>query len=557
MGHTMTNQARVVRGSSRRGLAMMLVVIALAVGTVIAGVALSSRSVAPQLGANAQAASQAKWSAESAAQFAVAALETNLSLSSIQDGSMAKNFTIGGGTVEVTLTDLDGEPPTDATREVIVTTTATVGGIPSIVRKQVSLNPPPQAPAAIDPYLSEFALFAENQLVIEDKARIQKWARSRERTGAAPVKVGTGFSAYASVDIKSAAQIKDSAIYVDATASPALQNVLRHAKFVSGTRLDIDIPARHVATPATISALSNGGSSAFTYTSGKTTFTPAKRYTGMLTVRDEACVVLDEAVSPAFSFGGVFLDDRATLVVKGNVDLEVNGPIYVIDGSAIYVEPGGSLDIYLRGSAYLNASTICPGEVNDQSNSVNPDTVAYRRPDAIRILSPASSYANQAFTIDNDSVVIASIHMPATALTLVDKSTLVGRATAKSIKIGTECGVYADTSLDNRAGFTNLKGPLYDDNGNLISGVLDLLSGVLSAGKTAEQIIADINAKANAGLAAAEPTTPGTTARNSRSTVVIQVPIASMMIERRADIDDDAGGAARVRVAAAEENAND
>ena len=55
-----------------------------------------------------------------------------------------------------------------------------------VVRKRVVLEPPPTAPVAVDPYLSEFALFAQDGLTINAGAGIGKWNKSPEARGADP-----------------------------------------------------------------------------------------------------------------------------------------------------------------------------------------------------------------------------------------------------------------------------------------------------------------------------------------------------------------------------------
>ncbi|MEZ6211293.1 MAG: hypothetical protein R3B46_08635 [Phycisphaerales bacterium] len=524
----------------RRGVAMMLAVVALAVGTVVAGVALTSRSVAPQLGVNAESASKANWAAQSASEYAVAALQTSLDLASLTDGAMMSDFTIAGAKVNVVVTDLDGNPPAGDATEVIVTVTATVNGIPSVKSTQVALTPPPTAPVAVDPYLSEFTLFGQQGVTIGATATVSKWTLSPEAKGSTPIKVGTGFANLASLNINAGARFRDTAMYVDADASASLRTALSDSRFAEGRQIKLDVPARMVSLPSTITSLASGGVQSFTYSTGSTIFPNGRKYSGSVMVQDGATLVLDASVSPAYSFMGITVNKSSKLIIRGDVDIEVNGSLYVLDRSLITVEPGGHADFYVRGNVYTERSSIGADPSVFDGSGCNPaNLAAYADPGSIRILAPTSSYANQTFVADNRSFIVASIHMPATAFSTTNSTALAGRVSAKTINIGTGCRVYADTSLDNRNGYTNFEGALYDDSGNPLSGLTDIISGVLAvlnAGKTAEQFAAQINSTVNATIVAPQAPVDGTTARTARATSIINVPVDSMVLEKRATL---------------------
>lgn len=541
---------------TRRGLAMMLVVIALAVGTVITGVALSSRSLAPELGENAESAASAKWSAESAAQYAVAALQTNLDLDTLTDGAMLSNFALAGGSVDVVVTDLEGNPPTDEDREVVVTVSASVDGIPAVTRRIVALKPTPYQAPEVDPYLSEFTLFANEGLTVHKEAKVGKWELSPEGKSVKPPKIGAGFSSLASVNIDPESGIDGAALFVDASASLSLEMILSDRRLSEAAKLPIDIPARHASVPAAVSALRLGGTTSFTYDQKETTtvFPHNREYAGTLTVYDGATLVLDEAVSPAYAFSGLVVNKDACLIIRGDVDVEINGSMYVMDESLIHVEPGGRLDLFVRGNVVFNKGAIGVGpEAIDEIGGDPRKLSQYARPDTVRILSPTGSYPNQNFTMDSKALVVASVHMPATSFR-IKESTLIGRVTAKAINIDDKAVVLADSRLDNQKGYTNLDSSMYNEDGTLCSDVFDLLSGVLAvlhAGKSAEEIAAIINTRLSASVEAAPAPTPGTTARTARSTTVISVPIASKVIEGKAVIVTESDEAQKLRVLAA------
>src|SRR6056297_2508861 len=110
MTTTATNN-RATRERDRRGVAMMLVVVALAVGTVIAAAALTSNKNSATIGQNTIDSAKAKWSARAASDIVVAAMQTETNWANVMSGDkLLEDWDVGGTTVDVRVTDLEGYP---------------------------------------------------------------------------------------------------------------------------------------------------------------------------------------------------------------------------------------------------------------------------------------------------------------------------------------------------------------------------------------------------------------------------------------------------------------
>ena len=97
----------------RRGLAMLLVLLSVAMATILATAYLVSRDNSIAISRNSAAAAQARWSAMSALNTTVAILQTETNWrQSHTAGTLLADYELAGGTIEITAIDLEtGSPP--------------------------------------------------------------------------------------------------------------------------------------------------------------------------------------------------------------------------------------------------------------------------------------------------------------------------------------------------------------------------------------------------------------------------------------------------------------
>ena len=176
---------------NRRGVAMMLVIVAVAMGTVIAAAALTMNDKASAIGQNAVASSKAKWTARSASETVVAAMQTETDWASIMSGDTLMNdWSVGGSNVDVSVTNLSGGPATIDDREILVNVTTDAGTISEKIIKQVSRAPEAIFGGEIDTGLGEFGIYTTDQIMINSDARVQVWPMSPEAKLRPAVRIG-------------------------------------------------------------------------------------------------------------------------------------------------------------------------------------------------------------------------------------------------------------------------------------------------------------------------------------------------------------------------------
>ncbi len=245
---------------ARRGVAMLLVLITLTVGTVLAAAALSSRDNSSAIGVNAGTVTAASWAAEAGANAAQSMLETSLAWRASGDGVILQDFPLSGARVNALVTDLNGNPPEIDDRELILYSTASIDQLDHTVERRISLALPGSLFQPIDPFLSEFALFAEDSIKIEQGARVRSFPHSPEADTQVPIKIGIGFASSGNLDISDNASMRGVELFADDDASSALLNAFDGVDPISGgSQLNLDIPAHPFMLPSGFGSLTDAG----------------------------------------------------------------------------------------------------------------------------------------------------------------------------------------------------------------------------------------------------------------------------------------------------------
>lgn len=481
--------ARTTKWKPRRGIAMLLVLVALGVGVVLAGVALTSRQPAARIGENACDDAGARWGAFAAANYAQAVLETSIDCvdhAGMNMGDFIKTFPIDGGSASVRLTRFDGSTPQPGDRELLMTAVATVGSMTATVQKRVSLaNPVPMAVAA-DVRLGEFAVFAGTSLTIEKDAVIAPSPAAIEEDTLTPIKIGTGFSGSAAFSVDSDAELENAALYIDNNASASMDSLLSRNDFSGGSRVPYAIPlVRETQRPevgtlpliAINLAAINGLAASQTLLGGN--------YLN-LTVRGGAVVTLGIAgQKTVYKVANITVEGTGVLRFEGEVIVQASGATIVRTNGAIEpADDAATIEFYLGRNVTLDNCTVGLPRAFAADNSRKPgDVTSHPKADQVFLSTLNTSSGGSAapvWLIDNKSLVVASIHAPQSTLTIDGVSALFGRATCGGFTLKMDCFLYYDPLLDCRAGFTELNGPLYQ--GLLpIPEVTTLLASVSSA----------------------------------------------------------------------------
>jgi hypothetical protein len=482
---------RSVTGSGRRmrrGVAMFLVIMALGVGVVLSGVMLTRQETTPLVARNALESSESAWSAHAAAEFAEAALQSSEDwVKAAEDLWMLENFQIAGGTVNLRLTNMSGGPPSATDRELRVTATATVGGMTTTVERRVSMVVPTPVEAVVDPHLNEFAIFAKDRLRIESGAVVKQWPLSPELGTLFSVKVGTGFSGASNMELFNGAKTEGVTLYRDANAGETLDSFLDDDEIAGSETIPLKVPAvaEHLPSAFNTLLIANLLDRTLSVSGGFTTL-PQGRHQ-KLTVRNNSRAILDGTASQAtYAFTDVDIRDRGAISVRGKARMHVSGSFTVTNLGAIeLLTPDAQLEIYVNNGMTIDNSAIGLDRATGQNAARDPDAVStYRRPDAVRVIAVSTASGGSgsaAIALGGNSICLASIHAPQSTVKLSNGSTLIGRATASSMQAESGTRLYYDPALDSRTGYTELSGPLYEEDGTPTDAVAFALKGVTTA----------------------------------------------------------------------------
>jgi len=467
------------RACRHGGVAMLLVLVCMVVGTIMAAVALTTQDTAPAMGQNASDTAASAWAAESAADLAVAAMQTEADWTN-GTPNLITNFTFAGGKVDVTVTDLDGNPPDDNDREVIVTASGVVGGVTTNVQKRVTITRPAELSEAIDPHLGEFALFAKNKLTIQTGATISEWNKSPESGTSMPVKIGTGFASSADLTVATDATVSRVKAYSDAVASTTLDSAASSAAPMSG-KVPLIVPAYPEVLPSAITSLPTMATMLnYNGVAASGSLASASRYTS-LTVQNGAKLVIDAATVSRCAFGSLGIRSGGILIIRGNVVMAIYGNTNIATlGSIVLDSPSSSLTLYTTGNITIDNATIgAPVEAATDSTRTASCLTNYVRAGSIKILpvsTASGGAANPTITIGTRSIVCANIHAPTANIHINGASWIVGRVTGYQVGVNANSGILYDPAYDNRVAFTNRRGPLYDADGNPVDGLVDALA---------------------------------------------------------------------------------
>lgn len=482
------------RGVHRRGIAMMLVMVALLVTTVLVGAALTSRDNAPNIGENAASAAEATWSAESAVNFAVGAIAQAGDLDALLagDSTLSSTMQINGATVCVTVTNMAGDPPTDADRELIVRATAQINGVDKVVEKHVTRMTGGEAPDAADPYLSEFAVFATQRCTLETGTKVGVWDLSPEAgSSMAMAKIGMGYSNAGDLSLDAGATISRVGLYCDEDASLALEAALSGRSDASEYwKVPLDIPTVPGALPFAINALPDVGTDVRS-NSGATVSVAAGGKYANLEVDANSKVVLDQSVSSEFQFEDVSVRNGSALVIRGNVSVGVMGKLTVDSGDIVLEDDAASVTFYLAGDVEVNAQAkvgINPADALTLPGVVSA-YVAPARVELIALSVASGGSASPNWDLDNSSLVIGMLHNPLGRVRIRAVSSLCGHAVAGEFLLQTGSKVVYCPKLDSHLGYTTPTGPLYDAAGDPIPELLTILYDVASTTTNAESFI--------------------------------------------------------------------
>jgi len=453
---------------SRRGVAMMLAVVALAVGTVLAVAALTSNQNSERIGANAVSHTSSEWSGHAAAELVVAAMQTETDWKSIiLNGTLMENWTIADSTVDVTVTNLEGGPVTDADREVLLSIVSETNGVRTVIEKLVSLSGVSTFGEDIDPSLGEFAIYAGTGLDVRSNAVVSVWGKSPEAGLRSEAKIGTAAKSASAISFDANAQFKNAKLYVCQDAPVSIHSYINDALFKGGALLPNIIPFVPAFLTYADVALTKFGTT-LDYASEDVVY-PYFFEFALLRVRNGSTLTIDGGSTPLVAFGAVSVESGGEIIIQGDVRMVVEGDV-TMDNAAFLVEPGASLELLVGDDFQMDNSIFgVDSNVLDETERDATDVDDDVDPTKIHVCSvkhPSASTFLPQWRLQNRSIFVGSMSAPLASFRHQSNSTIIGRVTARTVQLDSNTALLYDPRFDSRMGFTDLRSPIYDA-GNL------------------------------------------------------------------------------------------
>ncbi len=451
----------------RRGAAMLLVIVSLMMATIMATAYLASRDNSAAIGQNVASAAAARWSATTGLELGIAIFQTETDWRTAHvTGKLLDNYAVDGALVDLDIVDIaTGQPPTARSEYIRLTSTATVDGVEQVATAMAYVPLDYDSTVSVD--LSEFAIFTGQDLELSDDAILTRWPMAPLAGIGLRIAVGTQAVDPSSIDLLGNASVIDTTVYHDSGASGALITNSSSSS-VDQIALSGAIPMPAAPDPGVTEPEDPSPNSPLDTLGQTITYTTDGRWdrviyeNSQVTLQGDITLVTD--------------DDRrllvgTTLKIDGNVTLVVFGDL-IMDNSAIELMPGSTLAMYVRGAMELSDSYI--GDERVDTTRDNSGNAPYMDPDRVQIYS-LPPYQND-WSLEDNSVVKASIYAPGYAMEIADDSAVYGRVAADELRIRDQGALFYDHSLDSRNGYTNTDSKLYDAGGALIAELSLLLS---------------------------------------------------------------------------------
>jgi hypothetical protein len=467
----------------RRGVALMLVVVAMGTATVMTTAYLLSKDNSAAIGANAQDTAASAWAARSGAGVALAILQTEADWMDAEPEKLLEGFAIAGGTVSVVLTDLNGSPPDGTETELAMTVVSDVNGVKTVLQRIVAMNPEVDLEDAVDPEMGEFGVFASGDIDVREDSKVAIWPMSPAFKSGSAVNLGAGFTSSASLKLDGTASLGGTRLFVRPDASVGLKSMLSDVAFSGGMELPVVVPAVEPRLP---SAFVDGLPVKAIYdiwvtkSSDSVTLSSGKR-DDLNVIGDKSVVTLDDSTGGLYEFRQISLSNMAVLRIKGDVSVYIPDDLWIGNKATVELADADSrVRFYVGDTVGINdAGMGVASGVAHKSDRGMDDIEAYSSPERFKVymLSAADGgVATPQVRIDDHAIALATVHAPTACIRVSNESTMIGRLTGASIEITSESILLYDATMDHKTGFTASNSPYYKSNGEPIDGLVEALA---------------------------------------------------------------------------------
>ncbi|MGI9014381.1 MAG: DUF7305 domain-containing protein [Phycisphaerales bacterium] len=519
----MTHSSRSTTRPHRRGVAMLLVIISLAMATILASAYLASRDNSTGIGTNVVESATARWASQVGIEYAKAILETETDWRTDHvAGKIVDDLPVGAALLDIDLEDVQRKsPPTDDTSQVKITSIAIAGGMQQVTTAYARIHPSrATSPGEVD--FSEFAVFGADEINLSDNATIGFWTSAPSGKGAR-ITVGTAAVSAGRVRV----ELVSNAIDTDIFHNPGASSFLVSEDGTGSAVQAIELPDAMPWPDAPSSGISPTGTTTVLDITNQTRewighkgFQLLNLSGSMVTVTGDRRIIVDTDAN---------LINGTGMVVDGDVRMIVFGNLKITNDSFIELLPGARLTMWVGGQVDIGDSYI--GDLrSDRTLRDTSGDASYINPGRIRMFGASADTAN--WNVTDHSVLKGSIYAPKGQLKVGNNSALYGAATTLFVEVKNHASVFADPSRNKGRGFTNTKSRLYDNNGRLRAAFKTLSSlnpGAVQAAAVAEDIPVEVDGTIYNDSPSVPPEVPPT--ESTPRTISVDLAIHSVGVD--------------------------
>lgn len=452
--------------ASRRGVAMLLVLVALGTATVMGSAYVASRDAAPAIAANAEVSSNAKWAAQSGANLAMAILQTSVAPSDdLTDGAIVAKAAFRLGETDAFVTNTSGEQVAATDRFYLVSAIGGAGQIGSIQQKRVIRRPTNRLTEAIDPTLPEFAAFAVDRLRVESGAFIAPWPDSVRGPSLYTANVGVAFAPPGQLSVSGASTLANARLVVSDNATASLRDAASAAPFAGGVVSDLVFPSASVRVPSALTSIAPG----ILGVSSVTSILPATVLPGPtanVSASSGGVVTFNGALGRNYSVHNLTANN-GTIRISGDVRILVRNDFELYDRSALELIGADSrVEIYVYDDVTIANSVV--GFTKSLGNNTSrtyqsvSGVVDSSRVKIFVIDTHGGGEADQVVSLSSRALVAGAIHAPGAFVDIASNSAVIGRAAARDLRMRDNASILYDHALNRGGGIADTLGPVYD-----------------------------------------------------------------------------------------------
>ena len=438
--------------STRRGAALLLVLIALAVGLLLVATWLDGRRESVPVAQRVAANAMARMAAAGGADLAVATIDAETDWrSAMDDGRFDAAFVMATATCSLRIVDAETDAePSDDTVSLRIVCTADVDDVTVSVERTIDVD---ASTPTVDLGLGETAIVVEHELRIRDESALLPWT-ARPGNDEGPLVVGSLDGRADAVFVEDAAvALGTEMLFVDDRSAPGSFAGWRQLPDVLPAIVPPTVPAPDLERATADRSVVELGSVPETDMLSGQVRVPART-----TLAFDGDRVIRSLSGIEIADGAMIEVTRGTLVLDAAEDL-------IIRSATISVADGANLVLRAGREMRLHDATIVPEAVSPADAAGEFPSTSVPRDTLVATLDGSSG----SIVVEGRSAVVMSIVAPGGTVMIRDDAVLHGRILAADVELGGHALVYARPDDGQMIGLTSPIGPHREDDGLLIA----------------------------------------------------------------------------------------